>query len=534
VPVLVDDVAVAQAEEGLHRARRAPARAHRLDHGRRAGDDVAAGVYTRDRRGQVLVGRDVAPRIELQLRGLADDRVRVGADRIHDHVRLDLELAARLRDRPPPPGLVGLAEHHPDAAHAPHVPVVVAEQLDRAHEPLELDALLLGVMDFLGAGRRLLAAATVQAVDLLGAESQAHPHRVHGRVAGADHRDATPRLQRGVVVREVAGLHQVAARQQLVGREHAVQVLARNAHEARIACTGTDEHRVETHLLDHLLDREQPPDERVALEADAEALELADLRIDDLVRKTEVRNPVLEHAAGLVEGLVHGHLAAGLGHVGGAGHSGRTRADDPDAERVALDVRDVGPALLDRDVADIALEATDCDRLERLTDRAHALALILLRADPPADRRQQVRVGDHVVGAAKVLVGNALDEVGDRDADRAAGHAGLLGAHQAALGLEQRVLDPVALVHFLEVPGPLGRLLLVSRGPGLRDHPDRLFFLLRRHQYPTPDASGRIACCHDPVVNPPRRRGQPPASCPGLRSLQFSLNRSLAWRSVAL
>src|SRR5574340_697722 len=77
---LVDDLGVAQAEVRLHRARGLASRAHRLDHGRGAGDDVAAGVDARDRGREVLVGGDVAALVEFQSRGLAQDRVRVGAD----------------------------------------------------------------------------------------------------------------------------------------------------------------------------------------------------------------------------------------------------------------------------------------------------------------------------------------------------------------------------------------------------------------------------------------------------------------------
>ena len=50
---VVDDVGVAQAEVGLHAARRLAAGAHRLDHRGGAGDDVAAGVDAGDRGGEV-------------------------------------------------------------------------------------------------------------------------------------------------------------------------------------------------------------------------------------------------------------------------------------------------------------------------------------------------------------------------------------------------------------------------------------------------------------------------------------------------
>ena len=223
---------------------------------------------------------------------------------------------------------------------------------------------------------------------------------------------------------EIARAHQVAAREQLVGGEHAVQRLAGNAHETRIARAGADEHRVEAHLGDHLLDREQAPDQRVAFELDAEPLELVDLDVDHRVRQAEIRDAVLQHAARLVEGLVDGDVASRLGHVGGARHAGGTRADDAHLEAVGLDVGNVRPAFADRHVADEAFEAADGHRLQRLADGAHALALVFLRADAAADRGQQVGVGDDVVGAVEVLVGDLLDEAGDVDSHRATAHAG--------------------------------------------------------------------------------------------------------------
>ena len=100
--------------------------------------------------------------------------------------------------------------------------------------------------------------------------------------------------------------------------------------------------------------------------------------------------PYLQHAAGLVERLVDGDVASRLGHVGGAGHAGGAGADDADPEAVRLDIGHVGPAFGDGMVADQALEPADRHRLQRVADRADALALVLLRAHAAAHRRQQV------------------------------------------------------------------------------------------------------------------------------------------------
>ncbi len=198
-------------------------------------------------------------------------------------------------------------------------------------------------------------------------------------------------------------------------------------------------------------------------------LSLLDLDVDHAVGQAEVGDAVLEHAAGLVEGLVDRHVAAGLGHVGRAGHARRARTDDADLEAVGLDVGNVGPAFGDRHVADEALEPADRHRLQRLAHRAHAFALVFLRAHAPAHRRQQVGVGDDVVGAVEILALDLLDEAGNVDADRAAAHAGLVGAVQAARGLDQRVFEPVAAGHLVEVLRPHLRRLLGHRRARLRE-----------------------------------------------------------------
>jgi hypothetical protein len=198
-------------------------------------------------------------------------------------------------------------------------------------------------------------------------------------------------------------------------------------------------------------------------------LQIVDLGVDHRVGQAEIGNAVFQHAARLVEGLVDGDVAAGLGHVGRAGHAGRPGADDADLEPVRLDIGNVDPALLDGGVADEALQPADRDRFERFADRAHAFALVLLRTDPAANRRQQIGVGEDVVGAAEILLGRFLDEAGDVDSHRAAGDAGFVRTHQAALGFAQRVLQAVTAGDLLEILGPRLRVLLAHRRAFLRN-----------------------------------------------------------------
>src|SRR6185369_17747005 len=92
--------------------------------------------------------------------------------------------------------VVRLAELHSDAAHAAHAAVAVVEDRDGSGQPVELDALLLGVMDLLGAGGAFGPRAAVDAVDVFGAEPERDAHRVHRRVARADDRHAPAARQR--------------------------------------------------------------------------------------------------------------------------------------------------------------------------------------------------------------------------------------------------------------------------------------------------------------------------------------------------
>jgi len=72
-----------------------------------------------------------------------------------------------------------------------------------------------------------------------------------------------------------------------------------------------------------------------------------------------------------------------------------------------------------------------------------------------------------------VLLGDLRDEVRDVDADRAAAHARLVGALQAAFGFTQRVFEAVAAGDLLEVLRPDLRILLRHRRPLLRNGADR-------------------------------------------------------------
>ena len=78
-----------------------------------------------------------------------------------------------------------------------------------------------------------------------------------------------------------------------------------------------------------VVDGDGPADDHVQLDLDAEGLDGLDLGGHDLVlRKTELGDAVLEHAARTVQRLEDGHVVAELREVCGAGQAGRAGADD--------------------------------------------------------------------------------------------------------------------------------------------------------------------------------------------------------------
>ena len=128
-------------------------------------------------------------------------------------------------------GGVGLTELHAHALEADDLAVDIAEYLDGVIQQAELDALFLGVVDFLGAGGQLVSAAAVDDEHLVGAHALGAAGGVHGHVAGADDGDALRvGLYRRVVVVAV-GLHEVYTGEVLVGGVDAEQVLARDVQE---------------------------------------------------------------------------------------------------------------------------------------------------------------------------------------------------------------------------------------------------------------------------------------------------------------
>jgi len=174
-----------------------------------------------------------------------DDGVRAGAQREDDRVDDHLELRTLDGHRRAPARSIRLTQLHADAAHAGHVPLLVAENRHRVREEIEDHTFFDSVVELFLARRHLCARAPVDDVHvaMLGAipvcgsvehlQALGAARGVHGHVARTDDRHMAPRLDRGVIIWELVALHQVDAGQELVGRHHAVQIDARDAHERR-------------------------------------------------------------------------------------------------------------------------------------------------------------------------------------------------------------------------------------------------------------------------------------------------------------
>ncbi len=206
-------------------------------------------------------------------------------------------------------------------------------------------------------------------------------------------------------------------------------------------------------------------DDRVELELDAHLREVVHLGLHDALRETELRNPVHEDAAGLVEGLEDHRLVAEAPEVSRARQARRARADDrhaPAGRRA--DVRQLDAALLAFPVGEKRLDLADGDGeaevLVHLGHHAVLLALALLRADAPADRRQEVGLLDEPDRAAEVALGDELQEPRHVDADRASRDARLVLARETAHGFGARLRGRVGERDLADVADPLGRVLL--------------------------------------------------------------------------
>ena len=140
-------------------------------------------------------------------------------------------------------------------------------------------------------------------------DPQRRARGVHRDVAAAQDRHVVAAQDGRVLLGEAVRAHEVGARQVLVGRVDAVQVLAGDVDEVGEAGAGRDVDRVES-LVEEVVHGERLSDDGVELELDSHFREVVHLGLDDVLGQAEFGDAVDEDAARLVEGLEHDGLVA--------------------------------------------------------------------------------------------------------------------------------------------------------------------------------------------------------------------------------
>ena len=334
------------------------------------------------------------------------------------------------------------------------------------------------MLHFLGTGGKLGLAAAVYDVDLLGAQALGSAHSVHSNVAAAYHHNAFARVYRRVVVRVVSA-HQVIARQELIGRIDAVEVLAGDAHETRQTGARADEDGVEALLVHQRVDGDGASGHHVGLYLHAKTLHGLHLGGHHaLLGQSELRNAVYQHTANLVQRLENLHLIPGASQVAGTGQSRRTRAYH---SHLALILgrflgRLLGRGIGNGPVAHKAFELAYAHRLALDAQHARTLALGLLRTHTAAHSRQTRVLSYDAGGSGNIALAQGFDKLRNLQIHRAPLYAARVLAVQTAFRLGARLLLVIAQTYFFEIACSLGRILLANRhtrfyiGHGISDY----------------------------------------------------------------
>src|SRR5262249_49255282 len=121
---------------------------------------------------------------------------------------------------------------------------------------------------------------TVDHVDSFWAEAHRDPGGIHRRVAGAEHSDTLTDLHRRIVLGKLVRLHQVDAREKLVGRVNSGEVFARQIQKVWQAGAGPQEDGIVS-LVEEFVDGLSFTDHTARHEFDADVFEFANLGRDD-------------------------------------------------------------------------------------------------------------------------------------------------------------------------------------------------------------------------------------------------------------
>ena len=264
----------------------------------------------------------------------------------------------------------------------------------------------------------------------------------------------------GRVVVVPVRLHKIGTGQKLIGAVDTQKVLSRDVKELRQAGSGADEHCFIS-FLKELVHGDGLADDGIVYDLDTHLGQVLDLRGDNFLRQTELRNTVDQHTARFVEGFENGHVITHLAKITRTGQTGRAGTDHRDAVAVGLGRSRLGLILLRHVIVRYkAFQTADADRLAFQAADALGLALFLLGTHTAADRRQRVGRSDDVISRIEITVTDLFKEAGDLHADRAAAAAGAVLAVQAAGSFLHRGLCIISKSNLIEIAGADNRVLL--------------------------------------------------------------------------
>ena len=256
-------------------------------------------------------------------------------------------------------------------------------------------------------------------------------------------------VDRGVGVFLVR-LHQIDAGQVFVRGVNAVCVLARNADKGRQTGTGANENCFKT-VAEQLIDGFRAADNEVEHELNTEVLQRVDFLLHDSLRQTELRNAVHEYAACGVQCLENGNFVTHTSQIACTGQTGRACTNDGNLVTVGFRLDCLFGAVLAGIVCNEALQTADGNGLTLDAAYAVALALALLRAYTAADSGQCGGLLDLGSRFEELALSDQRDELRNLNLYRAAGHAGLVFAVQAALCFLDRHFSGIAERYLFKV-----------------------------------------------------------------------------------
>lgn len=414
--------------------RRLSAGPHCQNDGGRSGHRIPSGKNARQggAAAALLGGQPPAPVSRQTGRCPVQQGVRRRPDGHDDRVAVQGKLCPRHHLGAAAAAFIRLAQGHGVAPYPGHKAVLIPQDLHWVGQQPEGDALLLGVLHFLGPGRQLLPAPPVHDGHL-GAAAQGASGGIHGHIAAAHNHHMLGGHEGGGSPR-FGGVHQVDAGQPFIGGKNAAQRFSRDAHEVGQAGPAAQEYGRKT-VLQQLLHRYRPAYDGVGLDGDAQFFQPGDLLMQDVLWQAEGWDAVGQHPAGGVQRLKNGDGIAHPGQLPRTGQAGRPGADHGDLFALFFGAGWslrflLGPV----PIGHKAFQPADGDAFALLAPDTDGLALVFLGADPAADGGQGIIRREDFPGGGKITFGDLGDKLRDMDAHRAAAAAGCAGAAEAAAG----------------------------------------------------------------------------------------------------